>query len=54
MTEADRAQRFREEVAGLRARTDASAVERRMLWAGWALMALGLLRTPPEERQDAD
>lgn len=43
MTEADRAQRFREEVAGLRARTDASAVERRMLRAGWALMALGLL-----------
>ena len=54
MTEADRAQRFREDVAGLRTRTDASAVERRMLRAGLALMVLGLLRTPPEERQDPD
>ena len=43
MTEPDRAQRFREEVARLRARTDATAVERRMLRAGWALMALGVV-----------
>lgn len=42
MTEPDRAQRFREDVARLRARTDATAVERRMLRAGWALMALGV------------
>lgn len=42
MTEPDRAQRFREDVAKLRARTDATAVERRMLRAGWALMAFGV------------
>lgn len=42
MTEPDRAQRFREEVAKLRTRTDTTAVERRMLRAGWVLMALGV------------
>ena len=42
MTEADRAQRFREDVGKLRARTDATAVEKRMLRAGWVLMVLGV------------